>query len=161
MTDTKRCTKCGEVKPLSEFPFCAANKNGAYSWCRGCVSVNNRKWYDKNTIYAKERSRQYHRRNPVSHILSNARSRAKSLNLPFNLTSEDIHIPDVCPVLGIKLEVGGQGGRDNSPSLDRINPSKGYVKGNVWIISNRANRMKQEMSPEGLLEFATKMYDAV
>jgi len=64
--------------------------------------------------------------------------------LPFNLTIEDVAIPKYCPVLGIELRVNHDGGQanDNSPSLDRVNPELGYVKGNVNIISKRANTIK-------------------
>lgn len=62
----------------------------------------------------------------------------------------DIVIPDVCPVLGVKLEKGRESGTDNSPSLDRIVPALGYVPGNIRIISNRANRIKNDSTPEEL-----------
>ena len=56
-------------------------------------------------------------------------------------------IPDVCPVLGIPLDQDpkGKGERsDNSPSLDKFIPSLGYVKGNIHIISWRANHLKND-----------------
>jgi len=63
--------------------------------------------------------------------------------LPFDITPEDIVIPALCPVLGIPLLVGGGTGFHNSsPSLDRTDNARGYVKGNVQVISLRANRIK-------------------
>ena len=56
-----------------------------------------------------------------------------------------MQIPEVCPVLGIPVNRGGvgkKGGRPDSPSMDRIDPTKGYIKGNVRVISNRANTLK-------------------
>ena len=80
-------------------------------------------------------------------ILSRAKSRAKQNNIPFNLTLEDIIIPDTCPLLGIPLEIQlKKGYHPNSPSLDKIIPEKGYIKGNVWVISNRANTLKNDAS---------------
>lgn len=79
-------------------------------------------------------------------ILAGARHRAKKANLPFNLELSDISIPDYCPVLDIKLnrEQGvGKNHWNDSPSIDKIVPEKGYVKGNILIISWRANRLKQ------------------
>lgn len=61
----------------------------------------------------------------------------------------DIIIPETCPMLGIKLEFGfdKQGGNFNSPSLDRIIPELGYTKGNVMVISKRANMIKTMVFP--------------
>lgn len=78
-------------------------------------------------------------------MLSAARHRAKKANLPFNITVDDIHIPDACPVLGIELQFnrGGRGhARDTSPSLDKVLPKLGYVRGNILVVSNRANTLK-------------------
>lgn len=61
-----------------------------------------------------------------------------------------LKLPDTCPVLGIPLDyTSGKGTRcDNSPSLDRINSLDGYTLGNVIVISWRANRIKNNGSPE-------------
>lgn len=74
------------------------------------------------------------------------KKRAKQKGIDFNLNIEDIpEIPLVCPILGISIESSKVfGPLDSSPSLDRINPKKGYVKGNIRIISNRANRIKSD-----------------
>jgi hypothetical protein len=80
-------------------------------------------------------------------MIRDAQRRAKRQRVPFSLQVEDIEIPMVCPVFGIPLFNGkGQAG-DNSPTLDRIIPSLGYVPGNVLILSNRANRIKTDATP--------------
>jgi len=83
---------------------------------------------------------------------SRAKARAIEKNLPFDIELSDIVIPDFCPVLGISFEVGkkGRGPSDTSPSLDRIVPEKGYVKGNIEIISFKANRIKSDANVEDL-----------
>lgn len=79
----------------------------------------------------------------VSNLLRRARSRAKKTNLPFDITKADVIVPDTCPVLGVKLVVNNtRGGGDDSPSLDRIVPALGYVKGNIAVMSGKANRLK-------------------
>lgn len=81
------------------------------------------------------------------------KKRAKEKGLEFNLTLDDIPpIPDVCPVLGIPIipNDGVNAPTDNSPSIDRIDSTKGYVKGNIRIISNRANRIKADATVEEL-----------
>lgn len=85
-----------------------------------------------------------------------ARTRAKRRGLEFNLTIEDIKIPDTCPVLGIPLvaQIGRAGVFDNSPTLDRKDNSKGYIKGNVWVISGLANCMKRTADADQLRAFA-------
>src|SRR5215472_4532516 len=94
---------------------------------------------DRETYYAnraKETGGGYCR-----YFLANTKARAKSKRLPFDLTLEDLVIPEVCPVLGIKLVKRKGHFADESPSIDRIIPEKGYVKGNVQIMSYRANRI--------------------
>lgn len=91
---------------------------------------------------------------PGYYMLKNAQYRAKRCGLPFNITLEDIVIPEFCPVLGIKLgnyRGKGRGGfKDDAPSLDKIIPAKGYVNGNVRVISNRANCIKRDATLEEL-----------
>ena len=94
--------------------------------------------------------------------LQQARVRAKRRGLEFNLTLEDVSIPDTCPILGIKLvpQFGrGAGFLANAPTLDRIDNSKGYVKGNVWTISGQANVMKNSADRDQLLAFARWVLD--
>jgi hypothetical protein len=85
-----------------------------------------------------------------------AKSRAAQSGLEFNLNKEDIKIPIQCPVLGIPLSThkGTSGGRDNSPALDRVDNSKGYIKGNVLVISHLANMMKSSANKEQLIKFS-------
>ena len=84
-----------------------------------------------------------------------ARRRAKALGLPYRLAREDVAVPTHCPVLGIEL-APGTGGRaiNSSPTLDRIRPELGYVRGNVAIISMRANRIKNDATPAELRRVA-------
>lgn len=74
------------------------------------------------------------------------KKRARDKRLPFNLEISDLMLPDACPVLGIKLMNNRGKAKDNSPSVDRIAPSLGYTKGNVCIISHRANMLKNSAS---------------
>lgn len=85
-----------------------------------------------------------------------AKVRSKARGMEFNLEVSDITIPDICPILGIKLNMnsGKSGAYRNSPSLDRKDNSKGYIKGNVWVISQLANAMKHAASIEDLQKFA-------
>ena len=92
----------------------------------------------------------YRKRRPVWYMLAQAKSRAKKMGLPFDLREEDISIPEFCPLLGLKLERAEGKAKPNSPSLDRIRPERGYVRGNVWIISFKANTIKNNSTLEEL-----------
>lgn len=81
-------------------------------------------------------------RSPEYVLLSSALQRARKQRLGCTLTTQDIVIPERCPVLGMPLRRNrGQSG-DDSPTLDRIDPRRGYVPGNVQVISHLANRIK-------------------
>lgn len=99
----------------------------------------------------KEYSKKYRKDNPEKRMIVGARQRAKAKGLPFDITYKDIQIPKFCPILKVKLEVGTA----NAPSLDRKVPELGYVKDNIWVISRKANAMKQDASEKELKEFAS------
>ena len=63
----------------------------------------------------------------------------------------------MCPVLGIPLELGTRHFHDNAPSIDRIDNEKGYIPGNVWIISHKANRMKKDKPIDEFLSETEKI----
>lgn len=110
----------------------------------------NKLWMRKKRagMTVSERQQQHLRdkqRDPIGYLLSHAKHRAKSRGVPFDLTREDLVMPTHCPVLGFELQwgVGKHGWRNmEAPSLDRIKPQLGYVRGNVTIISTRANHLK-------------------
>lgn len=75
-----------------------------------------------------------------------AKTRAKRVGVPFNIAVTDIVIPERCPFLGIPLEGGIKVLSDASPTLDRKEGAKGYVKGNIRVISYKANRTKSNLT---------------
>ena len=79
-----------------------------------------------------------------------ARCRAKRNNIPFSIDMEDVIVPLICPVFGITLMRGSGKQVAESPTLDRVEASLGYVKGNVRVISWKANRLKSDASLEDL-----------
>ncbi len=89
---------------------------------------------------------------PERLIFFEVRKRARARGIQFNLEESDIRIPKLCPILGIELSFGVGRVHDASPSLDRVIPSLGYVKGNCFVISAKANRMKQENTLEDFLK---------
>lgn len=95
-------------------------------------------------------------RNPKKAHYCSLRQNAKRKGVPFDLELNDINYPECCPILGIPLvrNTGDKSAKENSPSVDRIDPSKGYTKDNIQIISAKANVMKNNATKEELLRFA-------
>ncbi len=90
----------------------------------------------------------------VAKLLKSAKSRARARDREFKITAGDVSIPSVCPVLGIPLFPNKIKRGDNSPSIDRIKNSRGYVPGNVVVVSYRANRIKSDATAEELRKLA-------
>lgn len=87
----------------------------------------------------------------LSSTVAVIKNKSQLQDIPCDLDVDDLApFPLTCPVLGIQIDYfkKGKGGSNNSPSIDRMNPSLGYVKGNVRIISQKANRLKQDASVE-------------
>lgn len=158
------CKTCSQEKPVSAF-WKQKTKRGYFAECKVCSQKRNQKWVDANRdrfrhINAKATSKM-RRLDPVKHMVSLARARAKKRGIEFTITHEDVVIPRVCPALGIELSFGlgkGEGQslaqRDGRASLDRVDNSKGYIPGNVVVVSYRANRVKSDASKTELLKIA-------
>lgn len=88
--------------------------------------------------------------------IATKRNSAQSRGVVFDLTISDLYpLPEVCPVLGIQLSYDNvRGDTDNSLSIDRIDPAGGYTRGNIVLVSQRANRIKNNASVEELLKIA-------
>lgn len=127
------------------------------------IAESRRKQHAKNPEAFRERTRKWERTNPEKVLYKAAKNRAKAKEWDFDIEIEDVVIPTHCPLLGIELvpRQGGHGAQDASPSLDRIDASKGYVKGNVWVISAIANRIKTNATPEQIMTVAQNLQKLV
>lgn len=105
-----------------------------------------------------KRIRRKRMESPELYMAITARSRAKMYNIPINITAADIVIPKYCPVFGWELKIAEGHQNKTSPSLDKIVPALGYVKGNIQVLSSKANLMKQDCTAEELLMFADWIY---
>ena len=96
-------------------------------------------------------------------MVKRASHRAKLKEVNFDITWEDVEYVEICPILEIPLnwgETSNEGGRNiDTPSLDRINPELGYVKGNVKIISTLANMMKNSATNEQIQIFCKNIHN--
>lgn len=140
------CTVCKQSLPAEHFYEVRSRTNGKRDSAgvlrsSRCKTCQNQAYVDLDQ---------------VTKMLYAARKRAKLGGFECTITKDDIIIPDVCPVLGIPLFARVGAGRSNrdqvehSPSLDRIDNSKGYVPGNVCVISMRANMIKNNATLQEL-----------
>ena len=93
-------------------------------------------------------ARNWRVKSPIRWLLILAKYRAKAAGLEFAVTEVDLlSPPSHCPILGIKLKYGtGKRGDPASASIDRKDNKKGYIPGNVAIVSLRANTLKNDGS---------------
>ena len=150
---TKQCTVCGKELPVAMFYKNIRSRDGLRSECKKCIDT-------------------YTQANPVkiqtNRMVCSARRRAKVKHLDCNIDHEYIRslVGSHCPIFGTPFEWSAARGNGNltlpnSPSLDRIDPTKGYVKGNVWIISHRANCIKSNATHEELKLVAKAVGEAI
>jgi hypothetical protein len=99
-------------------------------------------------------TRKYREMNAAKRLWSSAKSRAAQIGVDFNLEPEDIVVPALCPIFRIPLSHTYNRRHDGTPSIDRINPRRGYVRGNIVVISWRANRLKNNATTEELRALA-------
>jgi hypothetical protein len=128
---SKICTKCKVEKSIAEFYKTRRDDRSVLqSQCRLCMNG-----FIKQHYYA----------HPVKHMLRRASSRSKSKGIEFCLKETDIApLPTHCPVFGLEL-TRGNGQQDPAGySLDRLDNRKGYIPGNVVVMSYLANRLKND-----------------
>ncbi len=114
--------------------------------------------YDSSVDY-KERRRRTHiafiERNPKRRLLSSSKATARNKGYEYNITEDDLNIPTLCPYLGVVLTNEQNSFKvQTNISIDRIDSTQGYIKGNVQVISYLANKMKQDATEEQLISFA-------
>lgn len=172
----KLCLNCSKELIENQDKFCGRSCVGSYYGKQHKLTTDERraKWRQRGKKYwQRHKARLYEKRKYKAedyqnlgyaykrNLLWRIKRRAEEKQLSFDLQIEDIQIPSHCPVLGIKLEKGkGSGVKDYSPSLDRIVPFLGYVKGNVIVVSHKANRIKSDASLSELqkvADFYTKL----
>ena len=123
---------------------CAAEYSLAYQ----------KRMYLNHGVEFRERIRQMHARNPIPVLIRTCKNRAKRKGIEFTITAADLAMPPECPCCGNKLQARTgprkPGPTPNSPSIDRVDNSRGYVPGNVAIICWRCNELKRNATPEEL-----------
>ena len=139
------CVGCKNLLPQNLFSYKIKNdpSQGIRDRCKSCSSIKAEK--------ERERRKENWKYKPALHMLNNSKQRAKVVGREHTLTIDDIVIPDYCPILNIKLEVGDRKNHENAPSIDRINNDGGYTKDNIMIMSTRANLLKKNATIDELI----------
>lgn len=134
-TTARHVVRCEACRPAAKL-----------RWSRATYKAHPRA--PRTSEHYKAKRREYRLNSTEKNLLNQARYRAKKAGLEFNLTVEDVAIPAVCPYFQtpLAIAIGEKGPRYGSPTLDRIDNSKGYIKGNVEVISYRANSMKSHLT---------------
>ncbi len=118
-------------------------------------------WRASNLETRRAYDSKYAKEHPEKVMLMRAKARAKKHGWEFSIEESDVVIPDVCPILGIPLQQLHGDNKSASPSLDRIDNTKGYVKGNVWVISWRANTLKNNATLDELEKLVTVLRNKI
>lgn len=161
--ETRQCLNCGQTWTVE-----VKNDNQSTRikhFCSNCNSKLTQKNKDHicrlkvDGFHEKEKAarRLSHRRNIIHNMVSNAKERATKKGLDFNLEDKDIVIPNVCPLLNVPFILGEKGNYEYTPTIDRIDNTKGYTKDNIWVITKKANSMKNSATLTELYTFCTNI----
>lgn len=164
-TAARECRTCRRLLEPAQFWRQPNKRNGLQSECKTCMKGRTTAYHRTHRDELRPRNNAVitarRRRDPLKAFMASIRNRAKVRGLPCTITEDDLVFPERCPILGIPLSFGlGMGAghglafRDSRYSADRIDNSKGYVPGNVVIVSYRANRIKSDASAQELTAVA-------
>jgi hypothetical protein len=133
---TKKCARCGDIKPLEEFTTCSKSPDGKGSYCKVCQKAYTKQWVadhpeqarqnrrdydashpekvkkqrkdyrDSHKEYFSKKQKEHVAENPEKYMMYEARKRARKFGLECTITPKDIVVPEFCPILGLKLERG-------------------------------------------------------
>lgn len=149
LPDRVECTKCKATKPTACFRVAKWRPGGLSLQCSDCTKAD-----------SKARTAQKKNDDVVAYkiktMLISAKKRAKAADAPFDIDEEYLHTlwTGMCPVRKAPFNLESNVTSDDSPSLDRVISSRGYVKGNVRFLSHKANAMKNSGSLDDVLNLA-------
>ena len=154
----KVCNICKEHKPFSEFHKIKRNNDGLHSRCKPCQMEHRDNMCKFKKWFIRKRSRA--RCNGIEFTIEPTDIpgvKIRRFKVRGKWTWEATEYPKICPVLEVEIDWDKKKvawALFNSPSLDRDNPTNGYIKGNVMIMSKLANSMKQNATTEQLNQFS-------
>lgn len=131
-----KCVSCNELKPEEDFSMNKQRRTGYEAYCRNCRKIKHQESYEDNLFNWIHRLK---------------KSECKTKGLAYDLDPEFLESiwTGICPIYKVPLRIKDKS-HSNQYALDRIVPSKGYIKGNVCFISSRANRIKYDANEDEL-----------
>ena len=150
------CQNCKELNPIVHYYQYKKNEKSGFVDLLG---------KNRHSICPNCQRIKYLAKDEREKMLQGAKTRSKKDGRDFSLTINDIIIPKRCPILGIELKAevgsGRPGGTSNyhAPQLDRIDSSKGYISGNVCVISTLANTQKKNGTAREFLAITAFLID--
>ena len=173
----KYCKACEQTLTSGNFYKDKSQKDGLRRICKSCtkkvfkiyldnnrerINETNRKSYYNNKETRRKNQRKYElkireaaRTDKIIHskiLLKQIKSRSQRNGITCTITYKDIPIPDKCPILDIALKRNREKMAQNSATVDRIIPSRGYIPSNVIVVSLKANAIKQNATPDDILK---------
>jgi hypothetical protein len=118
--------------------------------------AKSKRFYESNRTKVALANEKYRKQNTNKYLFARAKLRASKRGLEFNIELDDVVVPQVCPLLGIEISPWSEF-QDFRPSLDRIDSTKGYIKGNVHVVSHKANRLKNNACGDELMTLAINL----
>jgi hypothetical protein len=153
------CSTCNKTLPLTKDNFHKRtdSETGFQHRCKTCLKKDPNRY---NRLIKKDDIAYY-----IKDRFYGAKHRAAKKNIPFNLTMQ--YLEDLWKKQGgicaiSKIEMNHtilEGKLDTNASIDKINPSLGYIEGNVQFVCNRVNMMKSDMPVENLIYFCKLIID--
>ena len=125
---TNTCPTCGK---------CSLDSKHTSGYCRACsskLSFAAQKKVDEERPFYRKAIRK--------------KTECKSLGIDYDLSEDYLKSiwTGICPILSVPIDIKASKQDTYSPHLDRVDPTKGYVKGNVQWLSGRANRLKNNIT---------------
>lgn len=149
----KVCFRCKEEKSYDLYFRHHLTSDGYHSWCKSCCKLGNNKSRDKLNSTIEGRATVF---------LRNARNSAKKRNQEFSLEISDIvdfwnEQAGICAYSGREMTLTA--GQLNTVSIERIDSTIGYTKGNTILVCQAINRMKSDFTFEDFYELCRDVAD--
>ena len=149
---SKVCSACGESKPLTSFRRCKGYKDFIHSQCKHCeTEYHKQKTVDPRKKYASWKRWSKRKWHIVQYHCIRTRVKDKStIDFQADYLLELYEKQNgICPYFGVAMSTSIEHSHYPwTPSVDRIDSSKGYTKDNICLCCLAANSAKSDSTPE-------------